>query len=298
MITVECGKSAATPYGGTVPPAHQRSTGPPHPGGHVVLRASVAERLRAAGCVFAEDEADVLLASTADPATLDSLVARRADGVPLEHLVGLVEFCGVRVRLTSGVFVPRTRSALLVREAAAIATVAAKRTVARPVVVDLCCGSGAIGAALAARVPGIDLYAADRDPAAVACARTNLAAPVYLGDLYAALPDALRGGVDVLVANVPYVPTRELALLPVEARRYEPRAALDGGPDGLAVLRRVAAGTPPWLAPHGSVVMEVGEAQVPAALDALTGAGLTARAVHCADLEATAVVGEAPPGQS
>jgi release factor glutamine methyltransferase len=306
--------------------AYARTVPEAGPGVTLTMRSSVIGRLRAAGCVFAEDEADVLLAATTDPATLDAMVARRATGLPLERVVGWADFCGVRVRVAEGVFVPRARTALLVREAAiaanpatataanpatataanpatataanpatAIAAVADTPRSARPIVVDLCCGSGAIGAALTARVPAIALYAADRDPAAVACARTNLTAPVYQGDLFAALPERLRGRIDVLVANVPYVPSEALALMPAEARLHEPPAALDGGADGLAVLRRVAAGAPGWLAPGGAVLMEVGRAQTAAALRALDAAGLAARATHDAELEATIVIGRQRP---
>jgi release factor glutamine methyltransferase len=275
-----------------------------------LLRTDLAARLRAAGCVFAEEEAGVLLATSADPDALAAMVARRATGVPLEYVVGWADFCGVRVTVTEGVFVPRPRSALLVREAVKLARHAAARpdkttaqATAEPtaqtaaeaerpsLVVDLCCGTGAIGAAVAARVPGIDLRAADLEPAAVACARANLAGPVYQGDLFDALPADLRGRIDVLVANVPYVPTDEVALLPAEARLHEPRSGLDGGPDGLAVLRRVAAGAPHWLAPAGAVLMETSEAQRPAALRALAAAGLRATAARWAELEATVVIG-------
>ena len=112
-------------------------------------------------------------------------------------------------------------------------------------IVDLCCGAGAIGAALAAAVERAEVHAADIDPAAVRCARQNLpAGQVYQGDLYGPLPAALRGRVQILAANVPYVPTGEIGFLPPEARVHEPSAALDGGADGLDVLRRVAAGAP------------------------------------------------------
>jgi release factor glutamine methyltransferase len=159
--------------------------------------------------------------------------------------------------------------------------------------VDLCCGTGAIGAALAVRVPGIVLHAADLSPDAVRCARANLAAPVHRGDLFDALPDHLRGRIDVLVANVPYVPTDEVDLLPAEARLHEPRDVLDGGPDGLAVLRRVAAGAPVWLAAGGAVLMETSRAQRAAALRALTDHGLRAAWAYDADLDATVVIGRA-----
>jgi release factor glutamine methyltransferase len=260
------------------------------------LRADLAARLRAAGCVFAEEEAGVLLATSADPDVLAAMAARRATGVPLEYVVGWADFCGVRVTVSEGVFVPRPRSALLVREAVDLAVELAntrsRADAAKAVlVVDLCCGTGAIGAAVAARVPDIDLRAADLEPAAVACARANLAAPVYEGDLFDALPSDLRGRIDVLVANVPYVPTDELALLPAEARLHEPRSGLDGGPDGLAVLRRVAARAPGWLAPGGAVLMETSEAQRPAALRALAAVGLRATGARWPELDATVVIG-------
>ncbi|MYW20100.1 putative protein N(5)-glutamine methyltransferase, partial [Streptomyces sp. SID2955] len=118
------------------------------------------------------------------------------------------------------------------------------------------------------------------DPAAVRCARRNLAAfggLAHQGDLYDALPPALRGRVDVLTANVPYVPTAEVALLPAEARDHEPLVALDGGADGLDVLRRVAAAAPGWLAPGGCLLAETSERQAPSAVAAFTAAGLTTR---------------------
>ena len=229
---------------------------------------AVVDRLRLAGCVFAEDEAALLVAAAADDGDLAALVARRVAGEPLEQLLGWAAFDGLRIALAPGVFVPRVRSEFLAERAAAVARPAS-------VVLDLCCGSGALGAAVAARVPGIELHAADLDAAAVACARVNLpGAAVYEGNLFDALPAALRGRVDVLVSNVPYVPTSAIALMPPEARDHEPRLALDGGPDGLAVARRVLAGAPAWLAPGGTVLVETSEAQVPAALAAVSAVGL------------------------
>ncbi|MDT0275201.1 putative protein N(5)-glutamine methyltransferase [Blastococcus goldschmidtiae] len=247
--------------------------------------SAVVDRLRAAGCVFAEDEAALLVAAAGTPGLLDDLVGRRMSGEPLEQLLGWAAFDGLRIAVAPGVFVPRRRTELLVGEAAALVRPGA-------VVVDLCCGSGAVGAALLARFPGLVLHAADLDPAAVRCARANLSGvPVHEGDLFAALPAELRGRVDVLVANVPYVPTPALALLPPEAREHEPRAALDGGDDGLDVARRVAAGTGEWLAPGGSLLFETGEVQVPAAVAILTAAGLDPRVVADEERGATVVVG-------
>jgi release factor glutamine methyltransferase len=262
--------------------------------------ADATARLRAAGCVFAEDEATMLIAAAADAAQLDGLIARRAAGEPLEQVVGYADFCGVRVRLRPGVFVPRVRSELLVRLAAdaADAAGAAAAGASGPVVVDMCCGSGALGAAVALRVPGIELHAADLEPAAVACAHDNLAAlgaQVYCGDLFAALPVGLRGRIDVLLANVPYVRTAHIPMLPVEARLHEPMLSLDGGADGLDVYRAVVAAAADWLAPGGVLLSEATDAQTTAASAALAAAGLRAELVHDEDLEATAVLGHRSP---
>jgi release factor glutamine methyltransferase len=249
-------------------------------------REDVVAALRAAGCVFAEDEAELLIESAAGPAELAALLDRRVAGEPLEHVIGWVDFCGLRIEVDTGVFVPRRRTELLVREAAARARPAA-------VVVDLACGCGAIGRAIAART-AVELHAADIEPAAVACARRNLGpigGQVYLGDLFAPLPDRLRGTVGVLVANVPYVPTEAVSLMPPEARDHEPRGALDGGADGLDVFRRVAAEARRWLVPGGHVLLESGTEQVPAALEALAAGGLTPSSVHDEDLWGTVVIG-------
>lgn len=257
--------------------------------------ADVVARLRAAGCVFAEDEARLLAAAAPDPAGLDALVSRRAAGWPLEQVLGRAEFRGLHVAVEPGVFVPRRRSEFLVGEAAAAAKAAAEAALDhRPVVLDLCCGSGAIGAAVAAAVPAVELYAADIDPAAVRCARRNVGpagGTVYEGDLYAALPAGLRGRIDVLVVNAPYVPTAEVPLLPPEARDHEPLTALDGGADGLDVQRRVIADAPRWLAPGGLLLVETSERQEPRTRAAFAAAGLEAHTATCADLAATVVTG-------
>ena len=169
----------------------------------------------------------------------------------LEHVIGWAEFCGLRIAVESGVFVPRRRTEFLVDQAAALAKPGA-------VVVDLCCGTGAVGAALTAALEQIELYAADIDPAAVRCARRNVTAAggyVYEGDLYEPLPATLRGRVDILVANAPYVPADAIELLPREARIYESLVALDGGADGLDVQRRVATAAPLWLTPGGHLLV-------------------------------------------
>jgi release factor glutamine methyltransferase len=263
---------------------------PPAPPSAPAARDSVVATLRAAGCVFAEDEAELILAAAHTPDEATAMVARRVRGLPLELVVGWAEFRGRRIVVTPGVFVPRRRTEFLVTQALAQAPDAA-------VVVDLCCGSGAVGAALADGLGAVELHAADIDPVAVRCARRNVAdagGQVHVGDLFEALPAALRGRIDILAANVPYVPSDEIGLLPPEARDHEPRVALDGGTDGLDVLRRVAAGVPEWLAPGGCLLVETSRRQAPAAAAVLTGAGLRARRAASEEEYAHVVIGVRP----
>jgi release factor glutamine methyltransferase len=243
----------------------------------------VVSRLRAAGCVFAEDEARLLVDAAGSAADLADLVERRVAGLPLEHVLGWAAFLGLRIAVDPGVFVPRRRTEFLATSAIGLAAPGA-------VVVDLCCGSGAVGAAIAAAVPDIVLAAADVEPAAVRCARRNLTAPVYEGDLYAALPVSLRGRVDVLVANAPYVPTDAVDLMPPEARLYEPMVALDGGQDGLDVLRRVIADAPSWLAPGGHLLFETSARQAATATAAVRAAGLTPSTASHEEMGTTVVI--------
>jgi release factor glutamine methyltransferase len=249
----------------------------------------VVARLRAAGCVFAEDEARLLREAARSATELDDLVARRVEGSPLEVLLDWVEFCWLRIAVDPGVFVPRTRTAFLVAQAVELARPGA-------VVVDLCCGTGAVGAAVAAAVPGVEVHAADLDPAAVRCARRNLPPErVYEGDLYAPLPIGLHNRVDLLVVNAPYVPTEAIATMPPEARDHEPRIALDGGPDGVDVQRRVAADAPTWLRPGGALLIETGLDQAELTATTLAAAGLAPRVAHSEELYATIVIGTRPP---
>jgi release factor glutamine methyltransferase len=254
-------------------------------------QSAVVARLRAAGCVFAEDEARLLISAARSPADLDAMVDRRAAGLPLEQILGWAEFCGLRIDVEPGVFVPRRRTEFLVQQAAALA---GPGTDARPtVVVDLCCGSGAVGAALLAALDRVELYAVDVDPAEVRCARRNVGdrGRVYEGDLFEPLPVALRGRIDVLVANAPYVPTGSVGLMPPEARLYEPTVALDGGTDGLDILRRVIADAPRWLAPGGHLLFETGEGQARDAAAAVAATGLIPRVAGSDELSATVVIG-------
>jgi len=245
----------------------------------------VVDRLRAAGCVFAEEEAALLASAASGADELERMLADRVAGRPLEQVLGWAEFHGLRVVVEPGVFVPRRRTELLARLAAAAAGPGS-------VVVDLCCGTGALGAALLDAVPGAEVYAADLDPAAVHCARRNLPPDrVFEGDLYDALPEQLRGRVDVLVVNAPYVPTGSIALMPPEARDHEHRVALDGGSDGLDVHRRVVAGAGDWLTGAGLLLVEASPDQAPLTAALMASAGLTSRVEHDEGIGGTCAVG-------
>ncbi|MEV6772227.1 methyltransferase [Nocardia sp. NPDC051030] len=308
---------------------------------------TLVTRLRAAGCVFAEEEAELLLTAATDPEHLESLVAQRIAGYPLEHLLGWAEFRGLRVAVAANVFVPRQRTGFLVEQAVMLganlirpdahipglaneATAAGthvhasstQQTVAmggssmRPdadgaeptggastseralVALDMCCGCGALGMALASELAAegirVELAASDIEHAAVECARVNLAAlngQVFEGDLFEPVPAELAGRVDILLANTPYVPSAEISWMPPEARDHEPRVALDGGVDGLDVLRRIAAVAGEWLAPGGHLLVEESEEQAPVAVEIMRGHGLSARIVECEELGATVVIG-------
>lgn len=250
--------------------------------------SSIVSTLRSAGCVFAEDEARLILNAAHTPDDLARMVGQRVDGLPLEHILGWVDFCGSRMVIRPGVFVPRRRTEFLVRQAAMIAKPGA-------VVVDLCCGSGAVGAALSDLLGSCALHSADIDPAATDCARRNVeprGGRVVQGDLYAALPRHLRGRVDILLANAPYVPTQSIGMMPPEARLHEPLVALDGGTDGLAVQRRVAEHVADWLAPGGVLLMETSEAQAAETSHILEHSGLVARTLRDEELDATVVLGQ------
>jgi release factor glutamine methyltransferase len=263
--------------------------------------------------VYAEDEARLMIDAASTAEALEAMAARRVAGLPLEHILGWAEFCGLRIAVASGVFVPRRRTEFLVRQAAALLD--AWRKVpgagrAAPVVVDLCCGSGAVGAALAALAgsaelhsaelhsaelhSAIELHCADIDPNAVACARTNvlpLGGEVHEGDLYAPLPPGLRGRVRLLAVNAPYVPSADIETMPQEARVHEPRACLDGGADGLEVQRRVAAGARAWRMPGGPVRRETSRRQGAPTAGIFGTHGVAARVLRSEELGGTVVAG-------
>ena len=214
----------------------------------------------------AEEEAALLLAAATDPDVLETLVRRRTAGEPLAWLVGGIDFCGLRVRVDPGVYVPRGQTEALAERAAFLLP-------AEGVAVDLCTGAGAVAAVVQARRPAATVLATDIDPTAVACARAN-GVEARLGDLDGPLPPTLHRAVDVITAVVPYVPTDELVFLPRDVVAFEPRRALDGGRDGLEVLTAVVGRSTQWLRPGGWLLLEIGGGQAATVTAAMEAAGL------------------------
>lgn len=218
---------------------------------------ALTDLLWQAGFVAADEEAEELLAAAGGSRErLDRLVARRLTGEPLAWVTGSVTFCGLTIGVGPGVYVPRWQSEALAHRAAA-------RLPADGVAVDLCTGAGAIAAVMARARPGARVLATDVDETAVACARRNGVAALA-GDLFAPLPDELRGRVDVVVGVVPYVPTPALGLLQRDTLAFESTLSYDGGKDGARLLRRAVAGAAGWLRPGGALLLELGGDQATA----------------------------------
>jgi release factor glutamine methyltransferase len=237
-------------------------------------RDALAARLADAGFVAPDEEADELLARAAgDAGLLDSLVARRLTGEPLAWITGVITFYGVDIRVHPGVYVPRWQSEPLARRAVA-------RLPAGGTAIDVCTGAGAIAKTLIDHRPGARVVASDLDERAVACARAN-GVEVYRGDLFAPLPSALRGKVDVVVGVVPYVPTSDLPLLQRDTLTFEAPLSYDGGPEGTAILRRVATESPAFLRRGGALLLELGRDQPDALAGDLARAGYVDVDVLC-----------------
>lgn len=253
----------------------------------VMTDDDVVARLRAAGCVYAEEEAALIHEAAGSEFDVERMLQLRIDGLPLERIVGWAEFRGLRIAVAPAVFVPRRRTEWLAARAVMLAR-------SGDVVLDLCCGSGAIGAAVSAEVPGAEVYASDIDPLAVTVARQNLIAEgrVFEGDLFDALPSCLRGRVNILVANAPYVPSGEVRFMPVEAREYEALVALDGGADGLDVQRRIVAEASEWLTESGWLLIETSERQAELTAQAFSRAGFECAIERDETCDATIVVGK------
>lgn len=211
----------------------------------------VAERLSRAGFVAGREEAADLVAWAAgDRALLESLVVRRLTGEPLAWITGSVVFCGMSVRVDSGVYVPRSQTEDLARRAVA-------RLPVDGVAIDLCTGAGAVAAILQAQRPAARVVGTDLSEAAVACARAN-GVDVFVGDLFQPVPVELAGRVDLVVGVVPYVPTEALRFLQRDALVFEPVMAFDGGPGGVDLLRRAIAGATAFLRPGAALILEMG----------------------------------------
>jgi release factor glutamine methyltransferase len=214
-------------------------------------RVSVTQLLSKAGCIAAGEEADDLIqAAAGDADVLDDLVSRRITGEPIAWLTGAVTFCGIKLIVASGVYVPRWQTEPMARRAATLLPSAG-------VAVDLCTGVGAIAAVLAAAVPTAQVLATELDHDAVQCARRN-GVEVFEGFLDDPLPREFEDRVDVMTAVVPYVPTDSLRLLPRDVQTFEPRLALDGGVNGTDCLVEVVRRSPGWLWPGGWLLLELG----------------------------------------
>ena len=228
--------------------------------------AALTELLADAGFVAAADEAGELLARAGgDRELLDALVARRLTGEPLAWITGSVCFCGLEIAIDPGVYVPREQTE-------ALALRAVRRLPAHGTAIDVCTGAGAIARTLMAQRPGARVVATDVDERAVACARRN-GVDAHRGDLLAPLPPALKGRVDVIVGVVPYVPTPDLPLLQRDTLTFESALSYDGGEDGTALLRRVAADSTRFLRRGGALLLELGGEQAGALRDDLARLG-------------------------
>jgi release factor glutamine methyltransferase len=217
-------------------------------------RVAVSGMLARAGCIAAWEEADELIeAAYGDPNVLSELVARRTDGEPIAWLTGTVTFCGVKLNVAPGVYVPRWQSEPMARRATSLLPSAG-------IAADLCTGAGAIAAVMATAVPSARVIATELDGASAQCARGN-GVEVFEGYLDDPLPREFERRIDVLTAVVPYVPTDSLRLLPRDVLKFEPRLALDGGTDGMELLAEVVRRSTAWLGPGGWVLLELGGEQ-------------------------------------
>jgi release factor glutamine methyltransferase len=195
------------------------------------------------------------------------VVRRRAAGEPLQQILGEVEFYSRVFKVVPGVFVPRPETERLVETCVELLTPVDHGLVA-PVAVEIGCGAGVIAVSLALELPRLTVHAVDVNPAAVEATRRNahiLGAEarlhVHAGSRFDPLPDHLRGQVDLLVSNPPYIRHGDIAGLPDEVKGHDPHTALDGGPDGLVFYRGLAAGMGRWLRPGGHVAVEIGADQ-------------------------------------
>ena len=192
-----------------------------------------------------------------------SLTARRVSGEPLQYIIGICGFRHIDLRVGPGVFIPRPETEL-------VAERALERLPSGGVLVDVGTGSGAIALAVAQERPDVVVYATEVSSAALEWARFNqerlgLDVELVSGDLLSGLPAELRGGIDVVVSNPPYVPKHHAAFLPVDVREHEPHRALFAGHGGLEVMQKLADEARAWLVPGGWLVLEIAADQRAAA---------------------------------
>lgn len=249
-------------------------------------------RLRAAGCVFAEEEAHILVeaANSSAHATQSSsflveLIARRVAGDPLEQIVGWVDFAGERLHVASGVFVPRQRTALLAEQT--VCAVQAAGDGAR--FLEAFCGVGPVATMVARAIAGTQIHFGDHDETALECARDNVgpSARCHRLTCLKGLPQSLLGCFDVISAVPPYVPDAAAAFLPREAIDHEASTALFGGADGLDLVRRLIRESCEWLAPGGTVLIELGREQRHTAAEFAKTWGFTANSILGDDEQTT-----------
>jgi len=192
------------------------------------------------------------------------LVRRRGGGEPLQQILGETEFYSRTFKVEPGVFVPRPETERLVEACCGILA-PGDRNLLAPVAVEVGCGTGVIGITLALELPRLTVYATDVNPRAVALARRNahllgcdVRMEFHRGNRFDPLPESLKGTVDLLVSNPPYIPTGEIPDLAGEVRDHDPRDALDGGEDGLNVYRALAGEMREWVRPGGHAAFEIG----------------------------------------
>jgi release factor glutamine methyltransferase len=212
----------------------------------------------------------------ADVARIEALVTRRLAGEPVARIIGVKEFWGLPLALSPAVLVPRPETETVVEQA--LAAVLRDGPRSRPLcIADLGTGSGAIMLALLSELPNAFALGTDRDPAALATARRNaqrLGMATRAAFVACDFGTALAGGFDVVVTNPPYLCSAEIAALAAEVRDFDPRPALDGGPDGLAAYRAIAADARRLLAPNAHLLAETGKGQDAAVASLFAAAGL------------------------
>ncbi|TSI16069.1 methyltransferase [Brevibacterium aurantiacum] len=257
-------------------------------------------RLRAAGCVFAEDEARILidavtscaheasssgLAPERSNSLLAEFVARRVAGEPLEQIVGWVEFAGQRLHVAPGVFVPRQRTALLAK--ATMRAVESAGPGAR--FLEAFCGVGPVATTVSRALPETQIHLGDHDETALERARKNVGPSVNCHRLTClkGLPQTLLGSFDVISAVPPYVPDAAAEFLPREAIEHEAPTALFGGADGLDLVRCLIRESGEWLAPGGVLLIELGREQRHTAADFAGARGFRASCILGDDEQTT-----------